>query len=142
MGGGDDKIEAQKYSMVVCQADKRVICAGRKKADGGAGKEVEQSECAQEKKVEPVALCSFSVALWNLGGTCIANHLYGDEHPQCHTLAQESLDNKQSAKQDILKGCRKATEFDADQCEKKPDLDNCKKAALERDYCTRLAMSF
>lgn len=135
MGGGDSSSEADKFNLMVCRADKRVICAGRKKAANDKGDQVEQSECAQEKTVQPVAICNFSVDLWNLGGTCIANHLHNEKYPQCPEKSDTAVEA-------IASQCRKATEVDYDLCKKTPSDSICKKVAQERDYCTRLAMSF
>jgi hypothetical protein len=138
-GGGDTNREADKFDLVVCQADKRVICAGRKKTADDAS---ETSECVQEKQVKPMAICKFSVALWNMGGTCIANHVHGETSPQCAALARKTRKQHKGMVQGIMKECRKATVYDDDVCDQNPDDDTCKQAARERDYCSRLAMSF
>lgn len=124
-------IDAQKFELVVCQADKVVVCPAS--ASG-------QKECTSEKEVKPVALCSFSNALWNLGGTCIANHVHGDEFPQC---PDASVPGVQLALAAIDTQCRMPKDVD-EVCGGGTDMENeeCKDAVKEREYCTRLAMSY
>lgn len=154
-GGGASNHEAAKFDLVVCQADKRVLCEGRKNVVGGetmpggsmgnttaADVNEGSSKCAQEKQVRPMVVCNFSVPLWNLGGTCIANHVYKEKSPQCATLAKKSPKVRKDIVQGILKDCRMATKYDDERCNKNPNDATCKQTARERDYCSRLAMSF
>lgn len=67
--------ESEVFDMVVCQTDKRVHCPAAKK-----GKQV---VCSTKKWIHPVAVCSYVGTLWNLGATCLANHLHGDPFPDC-----------------------------------------------------------
>ena len=96
----------------------QVICEGET-ADG-------ESDCRETKTVKPVALCDFTVGLWNLGGTCISHHLEGLEFPDCPTGPRAQ------AMPDIARKCRDAV--DAEQ--------NPEKAKVEQAHCTRLAMSY
>jgi len=68
------------FDIVVCQADKRIICSAARKR-GRRGTAV--SQCQTWKKVVPVARCKFSPDLWNAGATCLANHVWNDKMPQC-----------------------------------------------------------
>ena len=121
----DSHLEADKFNLVVCQTDKRVICEGAKPTDKG------NRMCAQEKRVVPVAVCNFSLPLWNLGGTCIAHHLRNEKSPHCR---EADTDYQQQqllrAVESIAHECHNITTWNATQ------------AAREREYCTRLAMSF
>ena len=62
------------FKIVVCQADKRVVCE-----PGSNNAQV----CTSKATFMAVAKCKFTSDLWNLGATCIANHVLGDKHPQC-----------------------------------------------------------
>jgi len=122
--------EAQLFDIVVCQADKRVMCDGYKPGE-------DHAQCSQQKWVKPVALCKFSVALWNLGGTCIANHVDGEKHPQC----AETLHASEAVKR-IRSECRPSTQVDEELCQKTPNAKNCVAVSKEESYCTRLGMSY
>ena len=79
------------FDIVVCQADKRIVCSAVKNG---------KSKCKTWKKVVPVAHCEFMPDLWNLGGTCIANTIWNSLHPQCP--------EKMTVTRDIIKKrCRK-----------------------------------
>ena len=120
--------EAHMFSLVVCQANKQVVCNGR------TG---DQSVCSQQKTVAPVALCNFTVSLWNIGGTCIANHLYGEKFPQCPNKTRST------AVESIPGQCRNATEVSKEiDCQETPNEKSCAAMKAERTYCTRIAMSF
>jgi ferredoxin len=41
------------------------------------------NSCKTTSNLKAQALCPFSPELWNLGATCISNHVHGDKHPQC-----------------------------------------------------------
>jgi len=38
-----------------------------------------------------MAVCPFSPELWNLGATCITNHVEGETYPQCPDGASEKM---------------------------------------------------
>merc|ERR1712146_586048 len=44
-------------------------------SSGKQAKQVE-SPCTSTKDISAVARCNFTIELWNLGGTCIANHAH------------------------------------------------------------------
>ena len=73
--------ESELFNMVVCQADKRVICAPH--ANSTLAKAGATGQCNSTATFKPRALCSFDVDVWNLGPTCIANTVHGDKHAQC-----------------------------------------------------------
>ena len=105
-------VDGNRFNVVVCQNDKRIICAGQQ---GDAAEK--ETSCESDKTVAAMAVCNFTVGLWNLGGTCIVNHLFGDANPNCpnNTLSP--------AVESIAGQCRHATGDD-------------------HRSCTRLAMSF
>jgi len=109
------KKEEDMYDMVVCQADKRVLC-DPKMGNGG--------NCQTTSKIKPIAVCKFSSKVWNLGGTCIANHLYEHDMPQCPE------DAPLSAISLIGKTCRQ------------PAKKSAAEAFKEDALCERLGMSF
>jgi len=53
--------------MVVCEANKRVICDPLKANN--------QAKCLQDSTTKAVARCPFDVQVWDLGATCIASHV-------------------------------------------------------------------
>merc|ERR1711990_320080 len=115
--------DEDKFNLVVCQADKRIVCHGEKpalaKSNGGRPAFPERA-CNQSKTVKAVAVCNFTIGLWNLGGTCISNHLWNMGHDA------DCPDNKTSA----------AVPEAIAQIWKK-----CNNATLEdHHHCTRLAM--
>jgi len=70
--------EEEMFDIVACQADKRVICEPTANATAGF-----QNPCRMSASFKARALCPFSPSLWNLGSTCITNHVRGDKYPQC-----------------------------------------------------------
>ena len=88
----------------------------------------------------PVALCNFTVALWNMGGTCITNVLHNVPSPDCRKTAKNA--NFRRVKKSILQECRHITAFDVALCKQNPNHETCKTVAREDSYCTQLAMSF
>ena len=56
------------------------------------------------------AMCPFSSDLWNLGATCIKNHVHGDKYPQCDDGANVKLISS------IRTVCRNATDADNQFC--------------------------
>ena len=77
------------------QSDKRVICDPAQTLSDGDSTD---RKCIVKKEVEAVGRCVFNIDLWNLGGTCIANHLHKHElevnstmKPQCPDTAYETI---------------------------------------------------
>ena len=68
------------------------------------------NSCKSTSTLKPQALCPFSPELWNLGATCISNHVHKDSHPQC----PDAADAKVIAS--IKKKCRKAKPSDENKC--------------------------
>jgi len=66
--------EAEMYDLAVCQNDKRIVCSP--KVDGTGG-------CSTQSAVKTTVVCRFSMDLWNLGPTCIANHMHKSDFPDC-----------------------------------------------------------
>jgi hypothetical protein len=75
--------ESKIFNAVVCQTDKRVHCRPKSK-DG-------KTVCTTKKWIDPVAVCDYVGDLWNLGGTCIANHLQKEPYPDCPPAAPALL---------------------------------------------------
>jgi len=87
--------ESQLYDIIICQSDKRVICDPAQTLSDGDSTD---RKCVVKKEVEAVGRCVFNIDLWNLGGTCIANHLHKHElevnstmKPQCPDTAYETI---------------------------------------------------
>jgi len=123
--------EAALFDIVVCQADKQVVCGGMSNSSSSM-----EMHCNQTKEVVPVAVCNFSVGLWNLGGTCINNHLDGLQFPNCPDGPRAK------AISSIQNNCRNATQVDQRVCHANPESKDCKIAEVERLSCMRLAMSY
>jgi len=68
------KVEKDMFDIITCQANKRIIC-------DPAGKS--RSSCKMTSSFAAMAICPFSSELWNLGATCISNHVEGEKYPQC-----------------------------------------------------------
>ena len=126
------------FDLVVCQADKQVVCDPSEA--GGSGKQKSantcrvkatsaaqamREQCGQQKNACRVkatflaqAVCTFSPELWNLGGTCIKNHVHGDKHPQCADNADKKLIHRLSHKRkgNTISICRRATDADHKFC--------------------------
>jgi len=96
------KTESEMFDLVVCQADKQVICS--------YDKQVSKSSCETKATFVAQAVCTFSPELRNLGGTCIKNHVHGDKHPQCADDADKKLIRS------LSRNCRKATDKDRKFC--------------------------
>jgi len=68
------------------------------------------NSCKTTSNLKAQALCPFSPELWNLGSTCITNHVHGEKHPICpegaDPLAIASIKTK----------CRKAKASDDQKC--------------------------
>jgi len=106
------KTEAKMYDIVVCQADKMVVCHPSTKKG--------QNPCELRATFKARAVCSFSNAKWNLGPTCIATHIQNTEFklcPKSRTIVTPS------AIAEVMKTCRKTT-------------------LADDRFCTRLGMSF
>jgi hypothetical protein len=99
-------MDRELFDIVVCQIDWRITCSGQKPG------QKKKSDCRTKKSVMPVARCGFETPLWNAGGTCIANHVHADKHPQC------SKTTPSSSVALIKQGCRKATKKDQNACMK------------------------
>jgi hypothetical protein len=68
------------------------------------------NSCKTTSTLKAQALCPFSPELWNLGATCISNHVHGDTHPQC----PDGTSAKDIAS--IKAQCRKAKTSDDNKC--------------------------
>jgi hypothetical protein len=88
--------ESDLFDMVVCQADKWVTCAGRQLAASNTveAKAHQETRCEVEKEIKAVAFCTFRVDLWNLGGTCIANHLHNTDGAKPNCPKPPGMDKK------------------------------------------------
>ena len=68
------------------------------------------NSCKTTSTLKAQALCPFSPELWNLGATCITNHVHGEKYPICpegaDPLAIASIKTK----------CRKAKASDDQKC--------------------------
>jgi len=122
------KTESQMYDIVTCQADKQVICEPAGGAStGGNGRQEDLGEwdqtesgrrggamapnpCRASSSFKAGAVCPFSTDLWNLGPTCIVNHVEGEKHPQCPDQVSEKVIAT------IKKSCRAATEEEDRKC--------------------------
>lgn len=110
------KTEKEMFDMAVCQNDKRIVCEPQNGNGAGA--------CKTESAVTATVVCSFSNDLWNLGPTCISNHMQVLER----TLDKNDVqcpEGKHAAIKSIYKKCRVAHDNGS---------DNAK--------CERLGMSF
>ena len=146
---GDCKAEADKFLLVVCQveqasekrkfssrsdslhlcvqADKRIVCEPFHNSTKRS-----QAECAQKKEVNAVAVCDFCTDLWNLGGTCIKNHMDGLDLPNC---PKSTSDAKNKAIGDAIKMINGNESADIKPMCRRP-------SEAEQNHCTKLAMSF
>jgi len=104
--------EEELFDIVTCEADKQVVCEPTTNKTGAF-----QNPCKMSATFKARILCPFSPTLWNLGSTCITNHVRGDKYPQC------PVGTSASAIQEATKKCRLA-----------------KKS--ENALCSRLAMSY
>jgi len=143
---GSDNSQTDGFELVVCQADKRIVCEGDKRQHNLLGEATSGDQnsrsCSQEKEVVPVAICNFTVPLWNLGGTCISNMLDGLEFPNC----PDKTSPRYQAIYDIAQHCRNATDAQMVNC-RSTSLDAadqalCDASEAETAHCTRLAMSY
>jgi len=151
---GSDNSQTDGFELVVCQADKRIVCEGDKSRHDRLGEATSAGQdsrsCTQEKEVVPVAICNFTVPLWNLGGTCISNMLDGLEFPNCPD--KTSLRYQAVGKNDIevsafiSQQCRNATDAQMVDCSSSSldaaDQALCDASKVEIAHCTRLAMSY
>ena len=83
-----------------------------------------KATCAQKKEVNAVAVCDFCTDLWNLGGTCIKNHMDGLDLPNCPKATSEAK----------KKAINKAIKMIKPMCRLPSEA--------EQNHCTKLAMSF
>jgi len=100
----DATVESEMYDIVTCQADKQVIC------DPGGGGGESGSSCEMSSTFKAQAVCSFSPELWNLGATCITNHVEDEKYPQCPDGVSEKIVASIKSK------CREASEEDVQKC--------------------------
>ena len=63
-----------------------------------------------ESSFKARAVCPFSPELWNLGPTCITNHVEGEKYPQCPDGASEQLIRS------IKSSCKEASDEDDIKC--------------------------
>jgi len=75
--------EVDLFNMVVCQADKKIICDPSSKNTSYA--------CSGGGTFKAVAVCNFLPSLWNLGPTCLANIVHHDKYPNCAATASPEL---------------------------------------------------
>ena len=116
------KTESEVYDLVTCQADKQVICDPAKSGGDASGKKGWANSCRISSTFVALAVCSFDAELWNLGATCISNHVQGNKHPQCPDGADVGLITQHK--------CRLAT-------------NAANSGGLtDHDKCGRLGMSF
>jgi len=104
------KTEASMYDIIVCQADKQVICLPSVKKG--------QNPCTMKASFKARAVCSFSNPKWNLGGTCISNHVRKADFKLC---PRKEATKKVIA--DLMSSCRMTT-------------------VADDRFCTRLGVSF
>jgi len=106
------KVESEMYNIVTCQADKQVICDPLPGLSVGLSVEDPKyrSSCKVYATFQAKAVCPFSPELWNLGATCITNHVEGETYPQCPDgVSKEIVDS-------IKSKCREASEEDDEKC--------------------------
>jgi hypothetical protein len=96
--------EKDLYDMVVCQADKRVICDPLRKQ--------KHTKCRTDTTTKATARCPFDVAVWNLGPTCIASNVLKLKGTRCHGPTANANIMRLLAKSK----CREATRKDHKQC--------------------------
>ena len=92
--------ESKLFDMVVCQADKRVVCKPLRAKT--------RTSCRTTTTAKAVARCPFDVKVWNLGGTCIASHVHKLKGSPCTTNRDAKL--LRAAK------CSQGTQRDHIQC--------------------------
>merc|ERR1712072_1003282 len=115
------------YGLVVCQADKRVICSPfarlgkinpfRKSSrgkclEGNAYIRKCNTGCTVEATLKAVAVCDFDVQLWNIGGACINSHTHNTSTKICPpvlSLTESDRWLEDTEKQSLVKKykCRK-----------------------------------
>ena len=98
-----------------------MVCEPAKNSTNG---KTSQAGCAQKKEVNAVAVCDFCADLWNLGGTCIKNHLDGLALPDCPKSSNDAKMKVINAAIAMIKPmCKQPTRHD-------------------QRHCTKLAMSY
>merc|ERR1712080_434633 len=90
------KNEVDLFDILVCQADKRVVCDPRTYAT---------RTCRTKSESKAIARCDFSNALWLQGPTCIAGHVHGLPVKPCDITLHKNTG-------ELIKktNCRKALE--------------------------------
>jgi len=95
--------EVDMFDIIVCQADKQIVCKPHENPK-------KQARCEMFGTTRAKARCPFHPDLWNLGATCITNHVDGAEAPQCHISADKTVIAT------IKPKCKAATKADNDKC--------------------------
>lgn len=113
--------ESLLYDMVVCQADKRVICDPVNQTSTS-----NTTSCQTSSTVKAVARCDFLADTWNLGGSCIASYIHQLPGSVCALCNGTTTSNE--VNDDMC------TLLDNAQCRMPQTADN--------EQCKRLAMSF
>lgn len=85
----DTKDESKLFDMVVCQADKRVLCDSNMATAASTFKA--KSTCEEEKSIKSVGRCAFNITLWNLGGSCLSSHVNNLPHKVCPDSVSDAL---------------------------------------------------
>ena len=132
------------------QADKRIVC----EPFHNNTKNVSQATCAQRKEVNAVAVCDFCTDLWNLGGTCIKNHMDGLDLPNCPTSTNDFKTKAIAKAIKMINGGKQAASMTATRRRRRgrvvptpaptpPPKPMCRlPTEAEQKHCTKLAMSF
>ena len=79
-------------------------------------KEKYRSSCKVYATFQARAICSFSNALWNLGATCITNHVEGEKYPVCPDDASKEIVDSIKGRGATVATCKKASEEDDAKC--------------------------
>lgn len=109
----DTNATVEPYSLVVCTSHKQVICKPPEEAENGDDIEV---SCETNKEVKATVTCEFDPDVWNLGGTCISNHVYNLTVKLCPDTMIDAWAGPAISR--IPKLCRKSSEGDDDLCSK------------------------
>jgi hypothetical protein len=141
------RTESDMFDLVVCQADKQVACDPSEA--GGSIKQKSANACRVKATFVAQTVCTFSPELWNLGGTCIKNHVHGDKHPQCADDADKKLicSLRKELGYAVEAACesllgRTSAQMSSTKAPTKAKL-NCRKAAdADAKFCTRLSVVY
>jgi len=116
----EESAESDLSSLVVCQSDKRVTCDPKKPNALG-------HICQVQKSITASAICKFDSDLWNLGGTCLSNHVHALKTKICPPASSEVITR-------IQKMCRKPKACGKKSCSKE--------AKSEGALCSPLALTY